>query len=922
MKTVASIWDRIGSSISLRILTVVGIIGIISLTALGGLLIRDMEHNLLEQNDATIRKLADLASQGLQTIMLAGYSDIAKNYSENLKKIPELQEFLILNRFGKEAFQGNVDRPLPVDEVVRQNISRAVSEKQAISLIVAGEDGPSRVMLVPLLNREACHACHGQDHEVRGVFLLSLSLTGVVRQIDQARLAAMVVVAAAVTLFLLLLGIILTRSVKRPLHAISLAIDETARGNLTDRITHAGRDEIARIAHNINHLKEQMINNIRMINLQSGSITAFIKEVLKLRTAIDDDAGGIRKMAEEVTMENRKLHEEVSRMRELLQQADEQIAFLARATGEVAASIQGSASNTDKTSESVETVSTAAVQMMGNVKEVNATLTQVNAAVGHVSESMQEMTTAFVNIRQRCQQASSESREAHHHAQATFSAVSRLSLSAGEIGKVVELINNIAEQTNILALNASIEAAGGGSLGAGFAVVANEVKELARQTGDATHVITDKIATIQQDTSSVAEEVKGISGIIARINAENDHILQAVDAQHGTVQEISSAMCDVSQATEAANHHIGHLNSAAQEVAQEARQAAHSTSAIASTSADIAHAAQRMAEQSDRSLQFIRTVLTSSEQTEKSSVIVRTCIQETLSVVSKLQGTVNHFRALGDVASNISDALYAAQSTLDVGSERFDVRQIKESLLNLLGRLERAVHGHALVSLDEIMQGCQLCQLTEELAVECGDQLLFRKLQESHQQMHRTCQEVVQRVQERNNIPAALQAVRFFQALIHTLFEQLDMLYLGKELSSDAEELLIRWHSGLSVAVPALDRDHQKLIDMINELFKAVKHSKGQSILEAILGNLVEYTQTHFDREERHMLQIGYPQLDKHRVEHQQFIERIGQFKRKWQEDPFALSSDMLQYLRKWLLQHIQGSDRDYSRWQGMGKRG
>ncbi|MBF0183626.1 MAG: bacteriohemerythrin [Magnetococcales bacterium] len=915
----SSVWQRLATSISLRILAVVGIIGMASLSTLGGLLIRAMEDNLLQQSDETIRTLADVASEGLQTIMLAGYSDIANQYAQNLKKVHELQEFRILNRFGVEAFQANTTNPLPVSDEIAQAIKQAVAQKNVQSLLIRDGATTNRLLLVPLLNREPCHACHGSDHEVRGLFLLSISLAGVEQQIGQARLAALLVVCAAVTLFLLLLGYILSRSVKQPLQAISMAIDETAKGNLTERIRHSGKDEIARIAGNINRLKEQMISNIRMINLQSGSITAFIKEVLQLRKAIGDDAVGIRSMAENVAAENQQLNEKISQMRLLLQQAEEQIAHLTAATGEVATSIQGSASNADRTSTNVDTVSAAAAQMMNNVKEVNIRLTQVGHAVVQVSESVQVMTTSFADIQGRCQKASEASREAHHYAQETFSAVSRLSLSATEIGNVVELINNIAEQTNILALNASIEAAGAGSFGTGFAVVANEVKELARQTADATQIITDKIKTIQQDTSGVTEDVKDISNIILRINTENGHILQAVDEQHHTVQDISSAMGNVSSATTTVNSHIDHLNNAARDVAHAAAQASQSTTEIANSSTRIADSAQRMAEQSTRSLAFIREVLTSSQHTEKSSAIVRSCIQETLSVVGKLQGTVNHFRALGDVASNISDALSAAQSTLDIGTERFDVRAVKESLLHLLGRLERSIYGHNPVTMAEIEQQCQICLLEQNLVSSCHAEEAYQKLQKTHQQIHRTCREIVARLGEINHEQEAIEAVRFFQELVNTLFEQLDLLYLG-QTAAEQSTLLISWHPELSVAVPQLDNDHQRLIDMINALYSALKHNQGQAVLTTIIESLIDYSKTHFAREEQHMTRIGYPELAAHRQEHQAFIERVMQFMHKQQEDPFALSSAMLHYLRKWLLQHIQGSDKAYCRFQATGK--
>ena len=113
------------------------------------------------------------------------------------------------------------------------------------------------------------------------------------------------------------------------------------------------------------------------------------------------------------------------------------------------------------------------------------------------------------------------------------------------MGKVVKLINSIAEQTNMLALNAAIEAARAGEAGKGFSVVANEVKELAKQTTLATEQIQLKVETIQIDTTAVVGEIGQISEIIGKINALQTTIATAVDEQTATVQEISKNLNQV-----------------------------------------------------------------------------------------------------------------------------------------------------------------------------------------------------------------------------------------------------------------------------------------------------------------------------------------------------------------------------------------
>ena len=134
-------------------------------------------------------------------------------------------------------------------------------------------------------------------------------------------------------------------------------------------------------------------------------------------------------------------------------------------------------------------------------------------------------------------------------ARKTNERVGELSKAAARIGDVVELINSIAEQTNLLALNATIEAARAGEAGRGFAVVASEVKALAAQTAKATDEISHQITGIQAATHDSVGAIKEIGATITRIADIASTIAATVEEQGAATAEIARNVGEAAKGT-------------------------------------------------------------------------------------------------------------------------------------------------------------------------------------------------------------------------------------------------------------------------------------------------------------------------------------------------------------------------------------
>jgi len=123
----------------------------------------------------------------------------------------------------------------------------------------------------------------------------------------------------------------------------------------------------------------------------------------------------------------------------------------------------------------------------------------------------------------------------------------------------------------------------------------------------------------------------------------------------------------------------------------------------------------------------------------------------------------------------------------------------------------------------------------------------------------------------------------------------------------------IEWNSTLSVDVEEIDRQHQMFIALINELNDAMRQGKGKDVLEGIVKKLDYYATSHFLTEENYFALFGYPEAESHKKQHAYFIEKTSAIKHDLSERKPALSIDVMNFLSKWLKDHIMNTDKKYS---------
>jgi methyl-accepting chemotaxis protein len=532
MEIPLNLFDSITGTIIARILTFAAGLFLVILTASQIHSYYSLKDMAEEFTSSHVGDVADSYFDGLNKLMLTGAMATRGELAEQVKKQPNVLDARVIRGQAVIGQYGSTEGK----EMASDDLDRAALQGKEIARIEETGQGRRLTLARPYLASDKtrgvnCLGCHSVPAgSVLGVVRISYDLEPVDARIRNAGLVSLGIHGALFVVGMALLTLALRRTVAAPINRAAAVMTRVEQeSDLNLRIPVDGKDEISRAAMAFNTMLERFAEIIRQVGAATRNLSQVSSHLVNVTTQTQ---AGVDKQLRDTEVLATTLHQ-------------------------LASSVQEVAHNTQE-------AAAAARQADGEAKEGAKT---ASSALGAISAMSEQLEQAVLVIR-------------------------HLDTDSRDIGRVIGLIRDIAEQTNLLALNAAIEAARAGEQGRGFAVVADEVRTLAQRTQSATEEIESIIVKVQgraqeavgaiqsaeqktgssvksvEESAKALDTISGSVGVITRMNAQ---IATSSMGQNSAAENINQKLGDIGAVAREASSHAHDTHSASEQLAGLAR---------------------------------------------------------------------------------------------------------------------------------------------------------------------------------------------------------------------------------------------------------------------------------------------------------------------------------------------------------------
>ncbi|MEW6418446.1 MAG: phosphate/phosphite/phosphonate ABC transporter substrate-binding protein [Nitrospirota bacterium] len=609
-------------------------------------------------------------------------AELSRQIVEGLKTVKGIEDIKIINAQGKEAFKkesGAIEAPAMKNMSAKQTPLSYKSEK-------------SLIFYKPLENASYCRGCHPQEGTILGAVKVVVSLEKIYGKSMNFILWTTIISMIGISAGTFFFWIILRKLVIKPISSIEKAATSLADGDLSYKLDIKTEDEIGRLNKAIN-VSVRSLGRI-LQRVKNGSKRAF-----DVAEKVEHD---FKKLSEGTKLESEAIANiatSIEQMNSAAAEISDSTERLANSTEETAASTEEMVTSISQVANSAQELSTTVDSTSSSIEELSATIKEVATRAEELSAVSEETLAASEEIYSSIKEVEQSAKESAMFSEkvkteastfgiasvdktiqgmqdikasvgTTASFVAKLGVRSNEIGKILNVIDEITDQTTLLALNAAILAAQAGEHGKGFSVVADEIKDLAERTSFSTREIAELIQTIQ-------EEVKDA--------------IRAMDEGLRSVEDGFKVARDAGDALK--------------KIVESSKQSAEMSFAIERSTAEQARATRLVSEAMEKVKNMVAMVAMATSEQSKGALLITTATEKMKDVANHVKAAtgeqlmnIKQVSTATELVSEKSQHIATAINELKSGSNQIfrsieKIKDIPKTNINILFDITRSLKG-------------------------------------------------------------------------------------------------------------------------------------------------------------------------------------------------------------------------------------
>lgn len=519
-------------------------------------------------------------------------------------------------------FQGNTRVATTVKKEGQRAVGTKVDPKVEAKTLVGGTTYIGEAPVVGVLHQTIYEPIKNSRGETIGMWFVGVSKKFLDQEVNNFIIK--ICIAGVITLIgAILLAWFFASNISNPILKLKEVMEKAEKGDLTTEINIKSKDELGILAGSFN----KMIANIR--ELMCEMITAS-KRLAESAHDFTINADNLARSNQEV---NSAIEEVAKGNAEQTQDITEVVTLIDRlnqAINSIAEGAERQAENVNRTSAHIGHMAVGVEEVAASAQSAANSAQETAEVANHGGQAVEQVISGMENIKAKVFEAADKIKE--------------LGEQSLQIGEIIQVIDDIAEQTNLLALNAAIEAARAGEHGKGFAVVADEVRKLAEKSSKATKEIAELILNIQRGTEKAVAamqegttEVETGAGLAVNAGDALGRILENVSRTNDEIQKISEAAATIS-------HQSGEVVVAIDDVAQITEENSMATREMAVGSQEAQKSIKHIAKISESSAAAAEEVTASSQQMFSTSEIIAASSREVAELAEGLKKFGDRFK--------------------------------------------------------------------------------------------------------------------------------------------------------------------------------------------------------------------------------------------------------------------------------------